>query len=307
LKQETKNKKTNEKTKEADQAKTLNIQRNGNHCLSLILRSDLKKAFSNTDDEIIKNKFENLYNKKLEEKLREPNLLDTPIKRKVNFDKLNTNIGSYDLETTPDLKGNHITYAAGLAYYDSQGEIQAFQKWGIGSCIKELFKFMHDNKPIFNNKVMYGHNGGKYDIPLILRDAFITSDIWRIDGNKCVELGGRWIAFEIVSVSDPTFRIIFRDSMAILGGSLKKLTNELDVIHKKLDESINHSDITLINYNSYGDILKDYLNNDVMGLLEVMTKYNNSIYESLKIDATKCYTGASLSKKNYFKNYYNPN
>jgi hypothetical protein len=283
--------------------KTYKIQRNGNHCLSLILRSDIDKLILTNDSY----KSFTYNTAKLEEKLSEPNLLDTPIKKKANHDKLNLRIGTYDLETTPDLKGNHITYAAGLAYYDDNNEIQAVQKWGIGNCIKDLFKYMYDNEAIFNNRVMYGHNGGKYDIPILLREAFITSDIWRIDGKKCVELGGRWISFEIYAINNPKFRIIFRDSMAILGGSLKKLTTEMDVLHKKLDETINHNDINLINYNSFGDVLKEYLNNDVMGLLEVMTLYIKDIYDNMNIDATKCYTGASLSKKNYFKNYYDPN
>jgi hypothetical protein len=77
----------------------------------------------------------------------------------------------------------------------------------------------------------------------------------------------------------------------------------LNVKHKKLDENISHEDITLINYNTFPQ-LKKYLTHDVFGLLEVIQEFGTKVFNDLGIDITKCFTGASLSKKNFFKNYY---
>ena len=47
-----------------------------------------------------------------------------------------------------------------------------------------------------------------------------------------------------------------------------------------------------------------YLKHDVLGLLEVVCLYSKAVWEATTINITSCYTGASLSKKHYFKNYY---
>jgi hypothetical protein len=85
--------------------------------------------------------------------------------------------------------------------------------------------------------------------------------------------------------------------------SLAKLTSDLKVKHQKLHETINHSDINLINYNEFPQ-LKKYLTHDVFGLLEVIDTFGRGVWKELGIDITKCFTGASLSKMNFFKNYY---
>ena len=85
---------------------------------------------------------------------------------------------------------------------------------------------------------------------------------------------------------------------------LAKLTSELKVEHQKLHETINHNDINLINYHTFPQ-LKTYLTHDVFGLMEVIEKFGKGVWKDLGIDITSCFTGASLSKINFFKNYYN--
>jgi len=92
--------------------------------------------------------------------------------------------------------------------------------------------------------------------------------------------------------------------MRILPQGLEKLCIDLDVKHKKLTETISHDDITLDNYTTF-PALPTYLSHDVRGLLEVMLNFNHSVFDDLKIDVTTCFTGASLSKSTFYRNYYN--
>ena len=42
----------------------------------------------------------------------------------------------------------------------------------------------------------------------------------------------------------------------------------------------------------------------MQGLLESMLIFNKSVFDDLKKDVTTCFTGASLSKSTFFRNYY---
>ncbi len=66
---------------------------------------------------------------------------------------------------------------------------------------------------------------------------------------------------------------------------------------------VNHNDITIDNYHESRPALDLYLSHDVRGLLEVVLLFNQKVYYDLKIDASQCLTGASLSKQNFFRNY----
>ena len=179
------------------------------------------------------------------------------------------------------------------------------QFWGK-NCLPDFTKYLADNKETFNGYTLYAHNGGKYDLPLAIDKAFLDTDYFTIEGKNCCELNNAWIGFTLRGKDDNKFKIKFRDSFRLLPMSLDKLTKELKVEHQKLPETINHNHITLINYNDTNkiDAIKKYLDHDVLGLLEVVEIFGRGVFKDLGIDITACYTGASLSKKNFFKNYY---
>ena len=179
------------------------------------------------------------------------------------------------------------------------------QFWGK-ECLPNFTKYIADNKETFNGYTLYAHNGGKYDLPLAIDKAFLDTDYFTIEGKNCCELNNAWIGFTLRGKDDNKFKIKFRDSFRLLPMSLDKLTKELKVEHQKLPETINHNHITLINYNDTNKIeaIKKYLDHDVLGLLEVVEIFGRGVFKDLGIDITACYTGASLSKKNFFKNYY---
>ena len=177
------------------------------------------------------------------------------------------------------------------------------QFWGL-QCLKQMTTWIYDNKEIFNNYTLYAHNGGKYDLPLIIKRAFIESEEFVIEGKGCIELNNAWIGFTLRAKNDNKFKIKFRDSLRLLPGGLEKLAKEFGVQHQKLTETVNHNDITLANWGTFPQLAK-YLTHDVFGLLEIIEKFGKGVFNDLGIDITNCFTGASLSKKNFFKNYYN--
>jgi len=299
--------------------KHYDIQKVGDHCLALIDKKLIKAKYPDFDFNII------------EKKEEEKEVENTQIKKKRSFEEYNYKIASWDIETSPNAKGEHIPYACSIAWFNYEygkdtityinkkvkGKWEKKEKrtknitkstpeekqfWGL-DCLQRMTTYIYENKERFNGYTLYAHNGGKYDLPLAIKKAFMESPDFLIEGKGCVELNNAWIGFTLRAKNDRKFKIYFRDSLRLLPMGLAKLTMELKVPHQKLHETINHNDITLINYNTFPQ-LKTYLTHDVFGLLEVIQKFGQEVFKDLGIDITNCYTGASLSKKNFFKNYY---
>jgi len=178
------------------------------------------------------------------------------------------------------------------------------QFWGLDA-LDQFLIYLSNNKEMFDGFTLYGHNAGKFDLPLLIDQSLLNKkeSQFKIKGDGCLELNNSWIGFTLESRTDEKFRLFFRDSIRLLPMSLEKLTQELKVKHQKLAETVNHDDITIDNYMNFPQ-LKKYLKHDTLGLLECMKKFGKEIYDELGIDITRCYTGASLSKINFFKNYY---
>ncbi len=132
-----------------------------------------------------------------------------------------------------------------------------------------------------NGDIIYAHNGGRYDFLFIF-------DYLR--ENKKAKLQN----IKVISSSVVMFKINykgktleFRDSFSILPASLKRLTNDFDVLHKKLemDYDIGTEDVRF----------QDYFRNDLIGLYEVLEKAGE-LREKLTI--------ASNSMHIFLRDYY---
>ena len=290
--------------------KVIELQNKNQHCIALIRKNLILESYP---DFI----FPTSDHSERECETRSTELSDNvKIPKKEYFHKYNSKIATFDIETSTDKNGKHIPYASSICWrcdYSAiecearsvESSLNEKQFWGL-DCLQQLTKFIYDNKETFNNFTLYAHNGGKYDMPLMIEKSFLSNDYFYIEGKGCVELNNAWIGFTLRAKDDRTFKLFFRDSFRLLPMSLDKLTKELKVKHQKLTETIKHDQITLINYNEMKDKgLSKYLSHDVKGLLEVLEVFGKGVWKDLKIDITKCYTGASLSKINFFKNYYN--
>lgn len=141
----------------------------------------------------------------------------------------------------------------------------------------EYIEFLFDN--LNNNDIVYAHNGGKFDFLFII-DYLNTYKA----SAEIIKLINSSILYMKVKYKDKI--ITFKDSFHILPSSLLRLTNDFDVVHKKRELDY---DLGLKDKN-----FKDYFNNDLKGL-----------YEVLKLSGlTDRLTLASNSMKQ-FKNIYN--
>lgn len=267
-------------------------------------------------DEIIKKKnFEEMMKRKENAKRKKDK--DTKEQPDDDEDRPDTLYGAYDIECSPDPNNNnyHKAYACGFAYHenrriwDKQHEQYInivnnhnIQFWGL-DCQTQFVKYLQDNMEKLHKYTIYAHNGGRYDFQNLFREALCQyqGDIYI---KNPIELNGRIISFQI---TDGHHHINFRDSVCIFAGqSLDNMTKELDVEHKKLKELVNHKQITLENYMTHKKEIEKYLTNDCLGLLECILEVSKEVYKSTSINLSQVFTGATLSKKFFYKKYYDP-
>lgn len=267
-------------------------------------------------------------------------------------------IGAYDLEATPNGVEGDMFRAYRLSFAYNVVEKNKFKRiktvtFGGKDCINKWFDWLYENRDELAGYTLYAHNGGKFDVLLLLND-YILKDTsrWVLEEGSLIVLNGAYLSFCLTSKEGEIDKInsidhkktstkhlkksiqkkkekggdgiesilTFRDSMRLLPGSLKKLCDEFDVEHKKLSEVVNFEEVNITNcfgghINSHRPFSDPkfkielcnyvYCNYDVIGLLEILNKFSKSVYDACEgINITDCITGASLSKKHYFNNFY---
>jgi len=156
---------------------------------------------------------------------------------------------------------------------------------------KQVLTHISDNEPnsafiewLLNNlndgDVVYAHNGGKYDFLFLFQ--YIQQNKLKIRDIKVIHASVVMLRIEYKGKV-----IEFRDSFAILPVSLKNLTIDYNVEHKKLqmDYNLGINDKRFI----------EYFKNDLMGLYEVLEQSKELL---------NSYTIASATMNNYLKNFY---
>ena len=98
----------------------------------------------------------------------------------------------------------------------------------------------------------------------------------KLNADKCVDLNGRRLKLDFYN------GMPFRDSIALLPGTLKKSCGDFKVEHQQLIELVDHNVINKYTY-QYDkiDILK-YLENNVKGLYEVLDSFNDEVVNATK-------------------------
>ena len=206
---------------------------------------------------------------------------------------------AWDLETSTQEQGATSspfkTYAAGLAWYrapferekepvegvqlgyDGDQEMLYISFWGMDA-IEQFIAFLATFCEYFANATLWAHNGGKFDVPLLMREHLFAYPGATIDGKRCVILNGRWIGFTVTFAQEET-TLYFRDSLAMIPEGLAKLCDDYQTPHQKLVETVSHDDITLDTWMAHKPQLSQYLQNDCYGLLELMDRFSTEIYD----------------------------
>ena len=215
-------------------------------------------------------------------------------------------IGAWDIEATPNgNRGRFKGFCVCMAWIKNENDdIESKTFYGLNA-LEKFGNYLYENIEQFNDYTFYAHNTGKFDQLLFFKEYLLTNKNkgLEIDGDKTITLNGSYIG---VRLFKDDYGINFKDSLKIMPASLDKLTNEFNVEHKKLGELGNYDNININNFNRADIEIQQrvYCKYDTRGLLEVLIKFRDAVYDFTGLNISECYTGASLSKKHYFKNHY---
>jgi len=181
---------------------------------------------------------------------------------------------AWDLECTGNGTegGIHKCYASGFAWKDD--ELWKYHSlWGLDA-VQQSLDFIYDNREAFDGYTFYAHNGGSYDMTFMFREGLLLDTRFKVE--NCVEQESSYIHVKVF-VGDCA--IVFHDSLRLLPEGLAKHCKEFKVKHQKLDETVNHDDITINNWNSFPELPK-YLEYDCKGLYEVVEAFSKQVFEA---------------------------
>ena len=269
----------------SDHDQTINLFVFGSHIYALIDKKEgLKCDFFNDKGDLPTE-----YSKKIENKI---------IEKKDDF-----KICTYDLETCDEIdekkfKNKAVTYAVG--FYD--GNIyKDFYKCDYEDPIKEFIKYLINGK--LEKIIIYAHNGGKFDLWLILRH--LLNNCYGIITNIIVK-NGRIINLLFRSKGK---EIYFRDSICFLLCSLDELCNSFKTKTKKLIDDVDHDKININNCGTkeIKEYTQQYLKNDNLCLYELLINFDKIIKEKLtnnKFGIKEVLTNASIARNIFLSEYY---
>ena len=172
--------------------------------------------------------------------------------------------------------------------------------------LDQCFEFVSAFKEWFKGSLWYAHNGGKFDFPVMIRDYFFQGDKTFLISSQILYINNRYISVVLKHRRDQNARITLKDTCASLMGSLDYLTKEVNKRFFKLPELVDHTSITIDNFNTF-PMLRVYLQFDCLSLYEMVMRFREYIFEiAPRVDFLRCYTAANISKRIFMKHYYDP-
>jgi len=247
---------------------------------------------------------------------------------------VDTRIGTLDLETYGDnLMGSGLgrlsVYAGGIALNTGYKDIKYIEPNNgitngdelIIKLFDNLFNHIAEDKKLRNQYTLYAHNLGRFDSVFLLKTL----------SNAGYDLKGQWKDNDILvlKITDKQRKLTvkLKDSLKLLPSSLDKLlisygcdinkglfphkfvsANNLYYIGSKpeikyyIDENLTSGEQGKIKqYNNLPEIFNlkeeclNYLEKDILGLLEIMNKVSNHYFNEYKLNITKFSTLPSIS------------
>jgi len=217
-------------------------------------------------------------------------------------------------------------YAGGWAINDSNKTNKFYYIEKDENSLDVVKKIINDlaNNLDINGYTFYAHNLGRFDSVFLIKGCLLLEDI---------EINPKWKENKILSISfknkknNCKFKVL--DSIQMINGSLDNLCKSFDIKHKKgifphnfvnkdrlfyIGDTPDHryfknmpvkfyEKIKKNNWNLKDEALK-YLEKDVMGLLEVMTKFNDKIFNLYSLNITKFVTAPKLAVAIFTSKYY---
>lgn len=199
-----------------------------------------------------------------------------------------------------DIETKNWIYPYAVGFYDGLDF-----KYFLGkNCVFNFIKSIITHK--YRGYTIFAHNGGKFDF------NFLVEILKNLDLDfKMIFQGSRCLNIKVyhhkegkIEKRNHRNKTSFNDSYALLKFSLDDLTKNFNVIHKKINFMNNNKkrDYEFL-YELYKNNDKrffEYLKNDVLGLYEVLMKFNNMIKNQ---NGNLGLTIASTSLKTYQKGF----
>ena len=191
--------------------------------------------------------------------------------------------------------------------------------WYGYECIKNFADHIYNNPNIYNKKILYAHNGAKFDLNLLLEGIFLTDTRFKI--SNAVDLNNAIISLKLsyehtVIVLDKktgkfndkiiSYSVTFMDSCRQFPGSLDSFCRELNTPIKKLTGDVDHDAMNSETIIEQRANVSNYLYHDVASLLQCLDSYSLTVWNMYKVNITSCITSASLSKRIFLQNYNDP-
>lgn len=237
---------------------------------------------------------------------------DTRIQSSSSPGKRDTKIAAWDIETVTQ-NGKLICYLAGFSTVSGTWQfLEGFSKNSLEkpsqNCLTQFLNHLYAHRREFNGYTFYAHNGGKFDLVILVRDTLLKNlTKWQILTGKIKELNGRWINFVIGAPDGST--ITFKDSYCLMSQPLSSLTREFGVLEKSSIEDIGDaSKVTLADLADSKKLtaIKKYHKTDCLSLLQVISKFEEIVWERFEMPITRFMTAASMAKQIFLKRYYSP-
>jgi hypothetical protein len=218
----------------------------------------------------------------------------------------NLKIAAWDIETVT-VSEKLQCYLSGFCAGEDATKVTQFFS-AAGDSLVQMLDHLYDNRAEYSGFTFYAHNGGKFDLVVLLRDTLLKGySKWRILTGRVKELNGRWINFALGT--DDGKVITFRDSYSLMSQSLATLTREFGVTEKTKISGIGEASRVrasdLLNCEKV-DAIKRYHATDCVGLLEVLKKFEKIVWDRFSMSITDFMTAASMSKRIFLKRYYSP-
>jgi hypothetical protein len=235
-------------------------------------------------------------------KVEEQKLIERPKKNKNKEDLSGHILATFDIETCnleekQQKKNQTECYAIGF-YTKKHGYKEFYKKTKEANIVSKFIRYIFKSIPE-EKIIMYSHNGGKFDIYLILETMLNESECIM---TSFLEQGGRIIN---LTMKGKKKQLILRDSICLIAGSLDSACKNFKPKTKKLTGDVNHN---LININNcytkeIYDYTHKYLENDCISLYEILEIFDKLIEEAYGFKICDVLTNASIARKVFLKSY----
>lgn len=181
-----------------------------------------------------------------------------------------------------------------VGHWDKNREYTYFRG---ADAVEKYMKHLVDSK---RDWLIWFHNGGKYDAHFFLKPMIKHLDKSYSNPAEMRDLKGKLI--EITFHLANGYSVVFRDSMSLIPGALKKLTKDMNVTRKK-DNLVDILEVTEEELDTCPLVL-EYHKADCQGLYELLEKYQKTSTTTFGTNPLHHVSGSSFAKRIFFSSYY---